>query len=38
MTDPAHVNERIAAIMDRYQNHYWCVPEALAEARTLMPS
>jgi hypothetical protein len=35
MTDPAHVNERIAALMGRYQNHYWCVPEALAEVRSL---
>jgi hypothetical protein len=35
MTDPFHVNERIAAIMNRYQNHFWCGPEALAEARSL---
>jgi hypothetical protein len=35
MTDPAHVNARIAAIMERHPNHYWCVPEALAEAVSL---
>jgi hypothetical protein len=34
MPDPAHVNARTAAIMDRYPD-YWRVPESLAEAVSL---